>query len=346
MAELTEEGSEQEQKRVEGLKSLATFEVTPESSILLGKTQAEAEGFTQPWAPGRLCYGALPHFADREQIIAGFPSEAAFFAKYYTPGKTEGKPVWMDASYGEGIVLFEMKFGKKLSEFVESILIQYPDLGKLGKEISLFGISGSGKSTAIEALVEKLGPEAIVMDSDTVRYNLFGKMIADAEATNGKTLEQVRGDLLHNNISGSLYLAINHVAKELKARGYTVIRASVLANEGADQTLYVEHPTIDPEKVTNEEVEEVAKKLFEVTQSRVSGADDYDWDHASTELDFNKMKPVSVQVPERVHGIFVKGARGYLVANPKVQRLVNPSNADAAARKANFRKQFDEVLGE
>lgn len=314
-------------------------------SPLFGDKEA-AQSFSYPWMPGRPAYGALPHLKSKEESLELFREEAEYFGKHYQPGEA-GAPPWRDNSYAEGTILFEAKFGKKLSEFSEEILSQYPFVSdKKGKMISLFGLSGSGKSTAIEAIQESLGANTVVMDSDTVRYNLLGKMIKDAELANGATLEQVRNDLMHNNISGSMYFLLHHLTKELQDRGYTVVRSSTMPEPSADATFYVEHSDgIDPSTITDEQLPEIAKGLFERTQGRTHGADDYDWDHAETVTDFDHMKPVTVQVPERVHAIFVKNVRAELEKGAgRITRLKNPKIEDPHEREQNFVAQLKQVL--
>lgn len=314
-----------------------------QSPLFQGREIAEA--FAYPWNPGRRAYGALSHLKPKEETLARFRDEAAYFGQTYKT-KQPGAPAWRDASYAEGMILFEAKFGKKLSEFAEEILGHYPPTEGEGKVLSLFGLSGSGKSTALEALHELYGDRAIEMDSDTVRYNLLAKMIREAETENGATLEEVRSDLMHNNISGSMYLLLDHLTKTLKARGYLVIRSSTMPELGADATVYLTHPDgIDPRTMKDEEIPGVAKTLFDRTQARVGEKDDYDWEHAETVTDFRKMKPVSVQVPELVHGIFLKNMRATLT-NPEVRyrELSNKKIDDPEERKAHYLKALENIL--
>lgn len=320
-----------------------------EGQSLLFKDRETAERAVNPRNPDRRMYGALPHLKSPDETANLFREEAKYFSKTYTP-KEPGSPPWRDASYAEGVILFEAKFGKKLSAFAEEILANYPPIpdAKPGKELSIFGLSGSGKSTALEAIRELYGSKVVEMDSDTVRMNLLGKMMRDVELENGATLDEVRQQLIHNNISGSLYFLLNHLTKELKARGYNVIRSSTMPEPGADLSVYVSHPDgIDPRKVTDEQLPEVAKTLFERTQKRVSGDDNYDWEHAETITRFEDMKPVTVQVPERVHGIFVKTLRDNILGNPatKFVELSNERVEDPQARKAHYKAFFEEKLG-
>ncbi len=324
------------------------LKVEGENQYPLFKDRATAEKFAYPWNPGRRAYGALPHLNPVAETLESFKDEARFFSKTYTT-KEAGAPPWRDESYGEGMILFEAKFGKKLSAFAEEILAQYPPLpdAKPGKELSVFGLSGSGKSTALEAIHDLYGSKVVEMDSDTVRFNLLARMVKDIEMENGASLDEVRQNLIHNNLSGPLYLLLNHLTKELKSRGYSVVRSSTMPESGVDLLVYIAHPDgVDPRKVTDEEIPVVGKTLFERTQTRVQGDDDYDWEHAETVTRFEDMKPVTVQVPERVHGIFIKNLRGVL-SNPPAGLLEFPNHRidDPAARKTQYRTFFEKALG-
>lgn len=325
-----------------GKEALAVYGVTPEKSDLLSKDQATMEKFAHPGSARRV-YGALPHFGERNEIVAHFADEANYFGKQY---KTGQGPEWRDAYYAQGNLLFEMKFGKRLSAFAEEILQHYPDLKKSGREISVFGLSGAGKSATIDALKEVVGHDAVVMDSDTVRFNLLGKMVKDAELASGADMDEVRNQLIHNSISGALYLLLNHVTKELRDRGYTVIQAATQPTSGANVTLYIEHPDgIDPRQITDEQIPAVAKGLYERTQSRVGGPDNFDWEHAETITDFNQMKDVTVQVPEHVHGIFLKNVRAALEKGKEtITVLKNPKMEDLAERKRQMVEQLRSVM--
>ncbi|MDO8581508.1 MAG: hypothetical protein Q7S16_01410 [bacterium] len=302
-----------------------------------------AEHATYPRNPERKMWGALPHFGERDEVVGYFPEEASYFEKHYTPGKG---PEWRDSFYAGRALLFELKFGKRLSQFAEEILALYPKRdGQKGKEINIFGLSGSGKSTAVAILKEQMGDRVLVLDSDTVRYNLLAKMIQDVELAHGTDMKEIRDECMHNAISGALYFLLEYVAKELKERGYTVIKSSTLSNEGADATIYIEHPDgIDPRGVSDTQIPAMAKQLFGRTQSRLSEKDNYDWAHAKTVTDFNAMQPVTVQVPEQVHGNFVKNIREALAKDPSIQILLNPKIDDANERNAALRKKLQEIL--
>lgn len=346
MISAAEAGEKKQYKKV-----FEKYGVNIEKSNLLSLSKQEAEDFRNPWTPDRRAYGALPNFDKKQEIMEHFVSEAEYFGKHYETGQG---PVWRDFSYAEGAMMFEMKFGKKLSEFAKEILENYPDLGsnEKGKEISVFGLSGAGKSSAMEAIKDLMGEKVVVIDSDTARYNLLGKMVKEVEMqgvegdeAKAQRLEEIRSDLMHNNISGALYFLLNHVTKELKDRGYTVLQSSTMPTSGADTTIYIEHPDgINPVQLSEEEFPEVGKGLFERTQARVGDLDDFDWEKASTVLDFNEMPAVSVQVPEHVHGIFLKNIKAALETDADIKSLKNPKIDDKQQRIDNFKNQFSEFL--
>ncbi len=315
------------------------------SPLLLGKEAAEKAA--PPWNPNRRSYGAVPFLKSRDESLALFRGEAAYFGRTYKT-KEPGAPPWRDAAYAEGMILYEAKFGEKLSELAEEILSQYPSIegADKGKVISLFGLSGSGKSTALEALREIYGDQLIEMDSDTVRYNLFGKKIQEVEMENGATLDEVRNHLMHNNISGSMYLLLDHLTKTLKDRGYMIVRSSTMPEFGADAIVYLQHPDgIDPRRISDEEISDKAGVLFARTESRVDGPDDFDWDHRQTVTRFEDMKQVTVQVPQQVHGIFIKNLRGIL-SNPSIayKELTNERIDDPTERKKHYVKALRKVI--
>lgn len=325
-------------------QALENYGIDPSTSTLLSKDKAKIENFSPPLAIDRKTYGAVPHFAKRDQIIDNFANEARYFGKHYDPKTDTNRRARF---FAEGALLFEMKFGRRLSEFAEEILANYPDLKRQGKDVSVFGLSGAGKSSSIEAIAEKLGENTIVIDSDTVRYNLLAKMIKDVETKNGASIDHVRQNLMHNNISGALHFLLNYVGRELCSRGYNVIRSSTLPGDNADITFYIEHPDgIDPRKITDEQIPTIAKTLFKRTQGRTNGPDNYNWDNATTITDFRQMRNVSVQVPERNHGIFVKNIRSALEQD-KTGRIIvlkNKKNDDPIARKQIITEQLEGIL--
>ncbi len=338
------QAAEQKVIQIDSVEAYGLVMEGEEASPLFGD-RAAAEDFRYPWNKDRRAYGALPHLKSAEESVNVFLEEAKYFGRHYTP-KEPGAPEWRDASFAEGMILFEAKFGKKLSDFTEEILQHYPQRagGNEGKELHVFGLSGSGKSTAIEAIKESLESGAVVMDSDTVRFNLLAKMVKEVEMTHGASLLEVRQHLLHNNLSGALYLLLNHVKKELTSRGYNIISASVMPETGTVPSLYLPHPDgIDPRTITDEQIPEVAKRLFERTQARVQGDDNYDWEHAETITDFNQMSEVTVQVPERVHGSFLKNIRTAL-SQPDIHMLQNERIDDPIARKEAYKAQLEPII--
>jgi len=333
-----------EQKPADPVESYGLVLEGKDKSPLFGD-RTTAEDFRYPWNKDRRAYGALPHLHSPAESAQLFREEAAYFSKHYSP-KEPGAPSWRDASFAEGAIMFEAKFGKRLSEFAEEILQQYPPKqdARKGHELSLFGLSGSGKSTVIDAAKELFGSNTVVMDSDTVRFNLLAKMVKEVEMANGADLPEVRQQLIHNNISGALYFLLNHLTKELKDRGYNVIRSSTMPETSADVAVYLPHPDgIDPRNITDDQLPDVAKRLFERTQNRVHGDDDYDWEHAETITDFNRMPNVTVQVPERVHGIFVKTLREEL-GKQGVRSLKNERMEDPSARKELYLSQLKPII--
>ena len=344
-------------------KALEEFGVFPETSELLSGSQRYLENATFGAHSKDRMYGALPYFGRREEIAANINKELAILSKHYDPKE---ELAWRSKIYAEGADLFEMKFGRKLSEFAEEILAHYPDLHKEGRVISVFGLSGSGKSIAIEAYREHLNSQAntvVMIDSDTVRYNLFAKMVKEAELSaldpNDTQGREAKGEevkqLIHNRISGSLYFLLNHVSHELKNRGYTVFMSSTQPSPGADETIYVEHPDgIDVKNIPDNQEEapkalaHVAKELHSRTEQRVSGKDNYDWDKAETITDFNVMHSVTVQVPEDIHMRLAAKVAEFLNGdtNNRIKILHNPVTTDVATRNKNFADQLDKILSE
>ncbi|MBI4276339.1 hypothetical protein HY629_00675 [Candidatus Uhrbacteria bacterium] len=320
----------------------------PNLSVLLAGDRAGVEIVRDDRNPERRDFGAVPQFDQRDAIVAHMAEEVAYFARYYTPGKNPPWLAWRDQYYAEGMLLYELKFGERLSTLSETILAQYPPRGGEGKVVSLFGLSGSGKSTALDACREVFGPSTIVIDSDAVNFNLLAKKVRDVECAHGAALPEVRDHLMYNALLGSVYAVLTAVTKELRSRGYTVIRSSTMPVGDADVTVYLEHPDgIDPRTVADADVPAVAAGLYTRTQDRVPEKDNYDWVHAETILDFNAMRPVTVQVPERVHGNFLKNIRESLLndAERKIQTIANPRIDDPDARRHALADQLRQVVG-
>lgn len=322
---------------------LRRFGIKPEESVLVSGSREQAEHSAMERSPTESAYGALPYFDTREQILRHFVDEVAYFHASYVPGDVKNPP-WMDRSYGQGILLFELKFGERLSEFCEQVLAHYPDLGRQGSEISLFGLSGSGKSTLASLLVEQLGDDTIVIDSDTARYNLLAKKIMDVELAAGTSLETIRNTAMHNAISGPLYLALGHITHVLKQRGYTVVNSSTQPKVTADRLIYCEHPDgVDPTILLVDEDKRLAAAhtLFQRTEARLPQKDDYDWQHAETILDFRTMNDVHVRVPEFIHAVFIKNVgESLLRLKDTVEHFQNERIDDEQARHASLQKKL------
>ncbi len=316
---------------------------------LIEGSQESAEKFEVQ--PGRAAFGSMPFFGNRDAILARFAEEKAFFEQEVD---MKAFPEWKRKFYAAGALAYELKFGKPLSSLVESILVHYPPKKdtKPGKKISLCGLSGSGKSTALEAVREVLGSDAVVMDSDTTRFNLFAADVQVAESKGGASPEQVQDRIQNSAISGSMYLALEYVTNALRKLGYDVVIAGTSPSEGSDKVLYVEHRTIDPrvigvsgnEDKDKAEVAVAARQLFEVTEKRVPGSDSYDWSQAEQITRFEDMRDVSVRVPEFVHGKFVGNLKKELATRSGIISIKNPENSDAAARKQVIVDQLREVL--
>jgi hypothetical protein len=347
---------------------LQEYSIDPEKTSLIVANRDEIESLTYPKKGGRQ-FGAVPFMSARGDILNHFPEEMDAMTgngKYYKPG---GAKPWSDRFYAEGTLLYEMKFGKRLSEFSKEILENYPEVatdGEAGKEISIFGLSGSGKSTAIEAIKKTIGENVVVMDSDTVRYNLFAKKIKDVELDNGAPESELKS-LMNNKISGALYFLLNTVKHELKERGYTVVTSSTEPSDTADMRFYIEHPDgIDPAndaqvpevtqaKPTDTEeqkteramaerkVAEIAAQLQGHTDTRITADDDYDWKQARTVTRFEDMVPVNVQVPAVVHGFFLQNLKRSL-KQEGIVRIANTRTENAEARQKNFERQFATLI--
>lgn len=326
-------------------KALGYYEVIPERSAIIFKDKHTLEQAITDGIPERKLYGSLPYFSQRDTILRHFASEDRYFGKYYDPRTDPRRRGRLNA---EGMLFYEMKFGERLSVFTDSVLAHYPKKTSPGRDISLFGLSGSGKSTALSAMREYLGPEAIFMDNDTARYNLLAKKVRDAEMKNGVGLEEVRNNLMHNALSSPLYFLLNHVARELSGRGYQVVRSAVQPGDSSDTIIYLEHPDgIDPRHITDDELPEAAHTLYERTHGRLHERDTYDWAHAETVTDFRAMKDVSVDVPERSHLTMLKSLRTTL-SDPRyrdIPILKNEKTTDAIERKEKIFQQLEKIFG-
>jgi septum formation protein len=331
------------QQQAEALRLMAEFGVRPAESILLKGSRPEVEQHRQADNPERRQYGTVPFHGRREEIVSDFPAELAYFSHFRPAG--DGTETL--AKYAESLPLFAMKFGRPMREFAQEIMAHYPDLGRLGRDISLFGLSGSGKSALMTAVRERLGSDVVVMDSDTVRYNLFGKMVRDVETAAGADLDEVRHHLIYNDVSNCLYLLRHHVAAELKGRGYTVIQNATTPRFGSDRLIYVENPDgLDPLALADADIPKVARSLSEATEHRGAERDNYDWDRAETVTDFHAMRPVSVRVDPKVNEQIIREVRQALM-DPRhhVEHLPNRRTADGRGL-AEATERLMEMLGE
>lgn len=333
-------------ERIDSEKTEAIlFDFGIASSPLARQPKEQLESMTFFNEPAMHTFGALPYASERSNFINHLPEELAYFGYDQTP-IGDNRDLTRTA---EAALLFEMKAGYPLSQLAEAVLAHYPDLEKEGKVVSIFGLSGSGKSLALEAIRERYGDEAVVMDSDTARYNLLAKIVSDAEQTNGKTPEEIKASkVIHNRITGSFYTLLNYVTAELKKRGYLVVRAATAPYEAADIGLYIEHPDgIDPVSLMNvpeEQVKAAATELYRRTSERVSGSDNYDWDKPKLITKFEDMRDVTVQVPQAIHERFIYNVAEKLdtgpyrtVRNHKMESAVN-AKAAILEQLSNFIK--------
>lgn len=312
------------------------FDYDLESSPLLCQSQMDLEQQMDRFQPGKPVYGGLPFYGQRNEAITNLPDEMTYFQ-----GAIDQENSRRDA---ESLIYYEMKSGEKLSALAERILNNYPDLHKTGQVISVFGLSGSGKSMLAEALRDLNDPEVIVIDSDTARYNLMAKVIADAESQLGQTPEKIKqSKVIHSRITGPLYIVVEKVKGVLKQRGYTIISSATNASLSADKFCYLEHPDgIKPEEICDDpsQIEKAASTLEQRTTARVTDGDDYDWENPEQICDFRKMKPVTVQVPNIVHQRFITNVGQILKQRNDIVRISNPLSDDVSAAKRNLIEQI------
>lgn len=314
------------------------------NSPLIKQTKDELESIPiSPSEPEMPAYGALPYFDDRKKIVASLPEKLSYFNYNLVP---EDKRDLARAS--EGILLFETKAGFPPSQLSEQILANYPDLNKEGKVISIFGLSGSGKSLALEAIREKYGDEVVVIDNDTSRYNLLAKIVSDAEKSVGKSAEQIKSSkVIHNRISGPFYMVLDHVTAELRNRGYLVVRASTEPYVKADHGFYIEHPDgIDPTSLLasgEEAVKSAAQQLHQRTSQRVDGKDNYEWENPKLITQFEDMQEVTVQVPVSVHERFIRNV-GEKLSKSTFTILYNPEAETIDQAKRTILEQLNNTL--
>lgn len=354
MAEKQSTSPEQElsARRERALTLLKSLKAGPdenrEMDILVNGPQELAQ--TVRTDDGRPMFGKLPHFNRRDALISRLPEEIAFFEQALDIKKF---PEWKRKAHLEGLLLYGMKFGQSLSQLVKEILAHYPPRGYApGRKISIFGLSGAGKSTAVEVLreIHEL-TDAVVIDNDTVRYNLFAKKFKDADGAAGATVDELR-QLIVNRISGALYLTLEYVTAMLKRQGYGVVISSVFPAEDSDIEVYVEHCKVDPraaiktgkKEYDDRAMDRMAKALFEFTQKRIEAHDNYDWDKAETITDFRKMKEVILRIPEAIHRNFVRALGKSLLERDSIQTLLNPEEPDPKRRRQALKEQLERLL--
>lgn len=344
---------EAEKKSIKLLEKygLATTGDAPDqaSVALLTQSQDETENFV---FNGQNAFGSMPFFERRQEVLARVNESLDFFNGVID---LDSLPLWKKRMYVKGMIAYELKFGKPLSDLVKEILTNYPTHNVArGKKISVCGLSGSGKSTSLEALREILGDDGVIIDSDTARYNLFAKDVKDAEEQRGISRGEIQQRIHNSVISGSMYLSLEYVTQVLRDRGYDVVISGTSPAEGADKTIYIEHRLLNPrtigasgEKEKDDlEIANAAHALFEITQTRVSSNDSYDWDNANQITNFNEMTDVSVRVPEFVHGMFIRNLRRDLDTRSDIISITNPESADPQIRKTHLKEQISNVLAD
>lgn len=330
-----------EAEREQALKLMEGLGVEIRESMLLQGIRTDIEQARDPDRPERRQYGAVPYFDRREDIIRDFPNELNYFSGFRE--RHDATPA--SAKYAEATELFAMKWGRPMREFAEEILVHYPDLGKKGQDVCLFGLSGAGKTEITRVLGARLGDTAVVMDSDTVRYNLFGRMVRDVETGAGASLEEVRQHLLFNRVSDCLYLLRQHVAGELKNRGYTVIQNATTPRFTSDRLIYIENPDEpDPTTLAEADLPAFAERLSSRVSGRTSERDDFDWEHAETVTDFRQMRPVQVRVSAAANESILKELRRVLSKQDgNVTHVMNRRTEDGRGLAAAA-DQLEELL--
>ena len=332
-------------RKERALALLKSFHAGPdenrEMDILINGPRELAEAVRTD--DGRPMFGRLPHFDRRDSIAARIPEELEFFGEAVPVRKFPG---WKRKAHLEGLLLYEMKFGQPLSRLAKEMLGHYPPRGYApGRKISIFGLSGAGKSTAIEVLRELPGLEdAVMIDNDTVRYNLFAKKFKEVDGAAGASVEDLR-TLIHNRISGALYLTLEYITAMLKRHGYDVVISSVFPAEDSDLEIYVEHCKIDPRAAIkpgtsaydDEAMDKMARTLFEFTAQRIPAQDNYDWDNAEIITYFRRMREVTLRVPEAIHRNFVRALGKSLLERRSIQTLRNPEESDPVRRQSVLR---------
>jgi len=309
-------------------------------SILTGKSQSELETYFNPTVPGRREYGALPFFTRRKSILSHLLSEEKYFKKHRISSRIKSK-----REPKEAIALFEMKFGVRLSVFAKEILRSYPHLRAKGKIINMFGLSGSGKSTVVEVIRKmRTVSKVVIIDDDAARYGLFAKLILDVETKAGTTLHEIRQHMLHNAISRTFYLLLDFITRELRLRGYIVVRVSTTPLIDADELWYVEHPDgINPRTLKEADIAKTIQKLIKRTDMRVAERDNYPWKKARCVVNFSAMHNVMLRLSERVHKEILLSLKRALLDRKLTKRIrviKNPHTKNLKQRNEAIRAQL------
>lgn len=329
------------------LEHLERYSITlddhPNLLTLLAGDKATAEQIAPPDRPEAPLYGAMPHFTDHKKIVTDFSHEDQYFSKHYNTATYSAAENQICA---EGILLHQLKFGERLSVLTEKILSHNPPRSnEQGKLISLFGLSGSGKSTAIDAIRAISGSAVVAVDKDTILHHLFAKKVQELETAHGATVDQARSVYMHNRLSGTLQILRYYVEAELKRRGYIVVVASAKPRSNADHKIYIEHPdNINPTSISPADIPQAVESLYAHTEGRVSGFTNYDWDNPEVITDLNVMEPVTVTIPKRAHERILLSVKQALENEQDVRVIHNPRTTNSQQQRENFTQQLSQLL--
>lgn len=292
---------------------------------------------------GRRLYGALPHYGDLQAHLTGTGQDLEAF---------EAAGIKLDERQTQAVLLHRLKFGDSIHSLIGAVIASLPDLGKKGRILGVYGLSGCGKSLLAEGIKESSGrKDVIVLDSDSCRCNLLGAPIRDLELANGATLDEVRNHLLHNPAaSGILYVTLETVAAVLRSFGYTLVMSATAPARNADVVYYVAHPDVDPASLDvpedlnsaepqYEAFQRAAALLARITDERCPGQPDtFDWTRGQTTNPF-WMVDVVVKVPAFVHKIFIGNVKKMLAGGGHIV-IQNPRAATREQAKANLLAQL------
>ena len=301
---------------------------------------ATAESISKMTINSEIAYGSVPGMNDLESHLVALQDDIEYFKK---------SGIILGTREINSMLLYRLKFNHSITKLTESILSHYPIIGNQGKSISLFGLAGSGKSLAIDALSKFYGEKLVVIDSDKTRINLFAKLVKDLETANGNVVNGVSSTLLHVPISGPLYTAIAYVIQILKNRGYTVIQASLGVNRNTDEVYYLEHRDVDiqnleipedPEQEQSPEFIQAVTKLSAITTIRFLEKDGFDWKNPKQETDFRKMHNIIVDVSPKTHAHFIIEVKKLLETLPNIKIIHNPKTDNTEEAKKNIINQI------